>query len=204
MEEDKPRGGRRRERPPLRFRSDSYWRPPRDFGREAAGTRRENAFEGSKSTNLVWDLGSFLSLFLTALLLLFLAAGCSSGAEEARQVTPLPPDTTTDNGSTTEDDAQSESIEGETFTLAQSFPVPPRFEAAYQREVPIVVEFFQRGKDPYYPQGLEVDEMVNNDLTDLRDDYPQVEFFTYDNGTPATPSPAKTSSRRSTGPLPPS
>ncbi len=117
-------------------------------------------------------------------MLLFLAAGCSSGAEEARQVTPLPPDTTTDNGSTTEDDAQSESIEGETFTLAQSFPVPPRFEVAYQREVPIVVEFFQRGKDPYYPQGLEVDEMVNNDLTDLRDDYPQVEFFTYDIGNP--------------------
>jgi hypothetical protein len=50
-------------------------------------------------------------------------------------------------------DDQDESLEGEAFTLDQDVPFPPRFEAAYQREVPIVVEFFQKGQDPYYPQG---------------------------------------------------
>ncbi len=120
-----------------------------------------------------------------------MAAGCSGGTDAARQASPPPDDATGGDptgrevGSPTEEaDARDESLEGETFTLNQRLPVPPRFEAAYQREAPIVIEFFQQGQDPYYPQGLEVDEMVNDDLTALRDDYPQVEFFTYDIDNP--------------------
>ena len=64
--------------------------------------------------------------------------------------------------------------------LNQRQPVPQDFRAAYQRKALIVVEFFQKGEDPFYPQGLEVDEIVNNNLRDLRSDYPEIEFFTYD------------------------
>ncbi len=158
-------------------------------GKGAVGLRRGdgsvgNGINGKGSTRSVWVSGSFLSLFLAALASLLLAAGCVSGDEQARQASPTPPNKTSVGGSTAEDDAQASSLEGETFTLAPSLPVPPRFEAAYQREVPIVVEFFQQGQDPYYPQGLEVDEMVNNDLMALRDDYPGAEFFTYDIDNP--------------------
>lgn len=126
----------------------------------------------------------FPALFLLAALLL--AANCG-GAEEARQeAVPLPTDVTTDDAPAAETDEQTGSFEDELFVLDQELPVSPRFEAAYQRGVPIVVEFFQQGQDPYYPQGLEVDDMVNEDLTALRDDYPQVEFFTYDIDNPGT------------------
>jgi len=48
----------------------------------------------------------------------------------------------------------------------------------------IVVEFIKEEPDSSrgieYPQGIRPDEQVNEDLDDLREDYPQVEFFTYD------------------------
>jgi len=47
-----------------------------------------------------------------------------------------------------------------------------------------VVEFIKEKPDSSkgieYPQGIKPDEDVDKDLKDLRDDYPQVEFFTYD------------------------
>ena len=45
-------------------------------------------------------------------------------------------------------------------------------------------EFFKEGEDPFYPQGLKVDDMVDNDLGRLRSDYPEIEFFTYDISNP--------------------
>jgi hypothetical protein len=75
---------------------------------------------------------------------------------------------------------RAETLKDIPFTLNQQQPVPPDFRAAYQRKALIVVEFFKKGEDPFYPQGLKVDDKVNNDLNALRSDYPEVEFFTYD------------------------
>ena len=47
-----------------------------------------------------------------------------------------------------------------------------------------MVEFFKQGEDPLYPQGLEVDDFVNSDLSDLQSQYPEIEFFTYDISDP--------------------
>ncbi len=135
----------------------------------------EDGNGGAGFAGLVRRPFPFLAL-LAVLVALLLTPGCAGGEDdEARQASSPPP-----GGSTVEVGAQAESLEDEPFTLNQRLPVPPRFEAAYQRKAPIVVEFFQQGQDPYYPQGLEVDEMVNEDLTALRDEYPGVEFFTYD------------------------
>jgi hypothetical protein len=48
------------------------------------------------------------------------------------------------------------------------------------------VEFFKEGADPFYPQGLEVDDFVNEDLDALQSEYPEVEYFTYDISDPGT------------------
>jgi hypothetical protein len=51
-----------------------------------------------------------------------------------------------------------------------------------------VVEFIKEGPDSTrgieYPQGMRPDEQVNRALDDLRGEYPQIEFFTYDIGRP--------------------
>ncbi|MDP8972721.1 MAG: hypothetical protein M3N45_05995 [Actinomycetota bacterium] len=152
--------------------------------------KRQNDFEANGHVSSVRGGGSLPTL-VAVLAILLLLVGCG-GNEEARRSYPPPPNSTTEGPtsgaptgrSAVEADDQDESLEGEAFTLDRGLPVPPRFEAAYQRKAPIVVEFFQKGRDPYYPQGLEVDEMVNNDLVALRDEYPQIEFFTYDTDTP--------------------
>ncbi len=151
--------------------------------------KRQNDFEAHGYASSVQRSGSLPAL-VAVLAILLLLVGCG-GNEEAKQAYPPPPASTTEGptgggaagGSAGEADDQDESLEGEAFTLDRGLPVSPRFEAAYQRKVPIVVEFFQKGRDTYYPQGLEVDEMVNNDLMALRDEYPQIEFFTYDTDT---------------------
>ena len=134
------------------------------------------------------------SLVVAAILLL---AGCGGGdeASEATVAVPPPGGTTggapvaapggnTAGGGTVEGSAQAESLEDQPFTLNLDQPVPPDFRAAYQRKALIVVEFFKEGEDPLYPQGLEVDDFVNSDLSDLQSQYPEVEFFTYDISDP--------------------
>lgn len=122
------------------------------------------------------------------------AAGCGGGGDEEATVPPPGGETAgstsgapggnTAGGSTVEANAQAESLKDQPFVLNTDLPVPPDFRAAYQRKALIVVGFFQEGEDPYYPQGLEVDDFVNSDLQDLRSEYPEVEFFTYDISEP--------------------
>lgn len=64
--------------------------------------------------------------------------------------------------------------------------VPPDFEAAYQRRSLIAVQFFKAGQDPFYPQGLGVDQTVNTTVEDLRPQYPTIEFFSYDIANPGS------------------
>lgn len=89
-------------------------------------------------------------------------------------------------GATVEGSAQAEALQDQPFTLNTDQPIPPDFRAAYQRKALIAVEFFKEGEDPLYPQGLEVDDFVNSDLSDLQSQYPEIEFFTYDIDNPGT------------------
>ena len=127
--------------------------------------------------------------------MLLLLTGCGGGDDTAATTAAPPGGTTgavaggapganTAGGATVEGSAQAESLEDQPFTLNLDQPVPPDFRAAYQRKALIVVEFFKEGQDPLYPQGLEVDDLVNSDLQDLQSEYPEVEFFTYNIGDP--------------------
>ena len=134
---------------------------------------------------------AYLAPCSVALLVLFSLVGCGGGGEEAT-VAPPPGGTTAAaggatgapgasaaGGGTVEGSAQAESLVDQPFTLNLDQPIPPDFRAAYQRKALIVVEFFKEGEDPLYPQGLEVDDFVDSDLSDLQSQYPEVEFFTY-------------------------
>ena len=128
--------------------------------------------------------------------MLLLLTGCGGGDDTAATTAATPPGGTTGaaaggapgantaGGATVEGSAQAEALEDQPFTLNLDQPVPPDFRAAYQRKALIVVEFFKEGQDPLYPQGLEVDDLVNSDLQDLQSEYPEVEFFTYNIGDP--------------------
>jgi hypothetical protein len=124
-------------------------------------------------------------------------AGCGGGGNQKSQQQPAPPENTaggvegkgapggnTAGGSTVESKTGAEALEDTPFTLNQRQPVPPDFRAAYQRKALIVVEFIKEKPDSSkgieYPQGIKPDEDVDKDLKGLREDYPQVEFFTYD------------------------
>ncbi len=159
----------------------------------------ENAIGGNGFEGLTRNRGTLLLLVLTTLLL---AAGCGGGEQEQAQepppatppedakggggTTPLAvgPGGNTAGGSTVESKTGAETLEDSPFELNQRQPVPPDFRAAYQRRALIVVEFIKEEPDSSrgveYPQGIRPDEQVNEDLDDLREDYPQVEFFTYD------------------------
>jgi len=140
---------------------------------------------------------------LLVLASLILVAGCGGGGEQAQQPpTPPPGDAkggagttpggapggNTAGGSTVESKTGAETLEDSPFQLNQRQPVPPDFRAAYQRKALIVVEFIKEDPDSSrgieYPQGIRPDEQVDRALKDLREDYPQVEFFTYDIGRP--------------------
>jgi hypothetical protein len=154
----------------------------------------EDAIEGNGFGGLVQrsvrNPGSFLVLLVLAILLI---TSCGGGGGREAPAPPPPggaksggniaggaPVENTVGGSTVSAPTQAETVKDTPFTLNQRQPVPPDFRAAYQRKALIVVEFFKKGEDPFYPQGLKVDDAVNNDLNDLRSDYPEVEFFTYD------------------------
>ncbi len=155
---------------------------------------RESAIEGNGFGGLIRNPSLSLRLF-TILVIFLLVAGCGGDDEQAQQPPPAPGGTTegtqggdppappggnTAGGATVQGNAQAETLEDQPFKLNQRQPVPQDFRNAYQRKALIVVEFFQEGEDPFYPQGLEVDDFVNSDLRDLRNDYPEIEFFTYD------------------------
>lgn len=84
--------------------------------------------------------------------------------------------------------AETETLKDTRFRLNQRLVVPPDFRAAYQRRALIVVEFIKEEPDSRrgieYPQGMRPDEQVDRALNDLRGEYPQIEFFTYDIGRP--------------------
>ena len=79
---------------------------------------------------------------------------------------------------------QAETIEDVPFALNTEQPVPPDFREAYQRRALIAVQFYKVGEDPFYPQGLGVDEQVRNSMERLRSQYPTIEFFSYDIDNP--------------------
>ena len=79
---------------------------------------------------------------------------------------------------------QAETIEDVPFELNTEQPVPPDFREAYQRRALIAVQFYKVGEDPFYPQGLGVDEQVRNSMERLRSQYPTIEFFSYDIDNP--------------------
>lgn len=117
-----------------------------------------------------------------------LSAGCGGGEEEAPPPATTPPATTatTPAGGTTVGAGQAEVIEDKPISLNMEQAVPPDFEAAYQRRSLIAVQFFKAGQDPFYPQGLGVDQTVNTTVEDLRPQYPTIEFFSYDIANPGS------------------
>lgn len=74
-----------------------------------------------------------------------------------------------------------DSVEDEPFDLVvEGQAVPPDFRAAYERESPIVVQFYEQGGMSFYPRGLGVDSAVDKSIKQLENQYPDVEFFSYD------------------------
>ncbi|MDP8948060.1 MAG: lamin tail domain-containing protein [Actinomycetota bacterium] len=127
-----------------------------------------------------------VGLVLVLLVLGALSAGCGGGGEE----TTVPPAATTPSatspaaGEGTVGIGQAETIRDVPFSLNTEQPVPPDFREAYQRRALISVQFYKVGEDPFYPQGLEVDERVRSTMDRLRSQYPRVEFFSYDIDNP--------------------
>ena len=181
--------------------------PTKRFVRRPVGGRArrtgENSIEKGGFAGPVWSLGPVLVRTLLFVTLATAAAGCGGADEEA--TVPVLNETTgaqqdaqggtpssaapggnTAGGSVVNADAQAESLSDTPFVLNVDQPIPPDFRAAYQRKALIVVEFFKEGADPFYPQGLEVDDFVNEDLDALQSEYPEVEYFTYDISDPGT------------------
>jgi len=125
-------------------------------------------------------VGLFLALVFIG------ALSCGGGGEE----TTVPPATTPPaatspaTGEGTIGIGQAETIEDVPFTLNTEQPVPPDFREAYQRRALIAVQFYKVGEDPFYPQGLGVDEQVRSSMERLRAQYPTIEFFSYDIDNP--------------------
>ncbi len=159
----------------------------------------ENAIGGNGFASLTRDRGTVLASLLV-LATFVLISGCGGGNEQAQKAQELPatppesggattpppgvPGGNTAGGSTVESKTGAEVLEDSPFELNQRQPVPPDFRAAYQRRALIVVQFIKEEPDSSrgieYPQGISPDEEVDQALNDLREDYPQVEFFTYD------------------------
>lgn len=122
-------------------------------------------------------------LLLLACLILSLpalAAACGGG-EETEPVPTVQEPTVQGAAESTSIAVEEATNEGEPFTLVvDGQAVPPDFRAAYERESPIVVQFFEQDEMAFYPQGLGVDSIVDDSLGQLQQQYPDVEFFSYD------------------------
>lgn len=68
--------------------------------------------------------------------------------------------------------------------LNEDQPVPPGFRAAYERGSPILVQFYKEDERAPYPQGLEVDSVVDDSVGQLNASYREVEFFSYEINDP--------------------
>lgn len=129
-------------------------------------------------------------MVVTILLCAVLVAGCGGGDGEEEATVPPAEDpaavapTTPEAGGATVSAGQSETIRDVPISLNLDQPLPPGFTAAYQRRALIAVEFYKEEQDAFYPQGLEVDNMVNSALQELQSDYPTVEFFSYNIANP--------------------
>ena len=129
-----------------------------------------------------------VGLFLALVFIGVLSSGCGGGGEE----TTVPPATTPPaatspaTGEGTIGIGQAETIEDVPFALNTEQPVPPDFREAYQRRALITVQFYKVEEDPFYPQGLGVDQQVSDSIDRLRSQYPTIEFFSYDIDNPGT------------------
>ena len=127
-----------------------------------------------------------------ALLCGLFVAACGNNDDEQGATIPPVGDTaavaatTPDASGATVGAGQAETIQDVPLTLNLDQPLPPEFQAAYQRRALIAVEFFKEGEDAFYPQGLEVDNIVNSALQELQSDYPTIEFFSYNIGNPGS------------------
>jgi hypothetical protein len=128
---------------------------------------------------------------LLALLCGIFVSACGGGDEEEATIPPAGDTaavaaTTPEAGGATVGAGQAETIQDVSLTLNLDQPLPPDFKAAYQRRALIAVEFFREGDDAFYPQGLEVDNIVNSAFQELQPDYPTVEFFSYNISSPGS------------------
>lgn len=128
--------------------------------------------------------GIATGLRLAVLLLIFgivFVGGCGGG-EEAAETTAATTTATTAAAvsETTVGSGQAETVRDIPFQLNAEQPVPPDFKSAYDRNALIVVQFYKTGQDPFYPQGLGIDERVKNSVDGLSSTYPTVEFFAYE------------------------
>jgi hypothetical protein len=172
----------------VKSRSEARWQAYRT-GENSIGRNGFGGLTRNRSVHL---------LLMLAILLFVAGCGGEQKAQELPPVTPpedakgggvttpvaAAPGGNTAGGSTVESKTGAEALEDSPFELNQRQAVPPDFRAAYQRRALIVVTFVKEEPDSSrgveYPQGIRPDEQVNEDLDDLREDYPQVEFFTYD------------------------
>ncbi len=149
---------------------------------------REVAGERSIRENEVRSLPGRVGLFLALVFIGALCSGCGGGGEE----TTVPPATTPPvatspaTGEGTIGIGQAETVGDVPFALNTNQPVPPDFREAYQRRALIAVQFYKVGEDPFYPQGLGVDQQVRDSMERLRPQYPTIEFFSYDIDNPGT------------------
>lgn len=118
-------------------------------------------------------------MFLSLVLLLpLIATACGGGDEAPAPTTQTPAQTTPESTSLAVDESN---VEGEPFDfVVDGQAVPPDFRAAYERESPIAVQFYEQGEMAFYPQGLGVDTIVDDSMGQLQEQYPDVEFFSYD------------------------
>lgn len=139
--------------------------------------------------NGVRNLPAKTGLFLAMVLIGVLFAACGGGETDAPATPPptaAPSAAPVAGEETTVGAGQAETLKDIPFTLNVEEPVPPAFREAYQRRALISVQFYRLGQDGFYPQGLEVDGMVNDSMEQLRAEYPTVEFFSYDIAEPGS------------------
>jgi hypothetical protein len=140
-----------------------------------------------------------MGLSLALILIGFLFSACGGDDEAAAPppaATPEPAAATPAPGENTVGVGQAETVRDVPFSLNVEQPVPPAFREAYQRRALIAVQFYRLGQDGFYPQGLEVDGMVNVSMKRLRAQYPTIEFFSYDI---TEPGPAESSEQLEPG-----
>ena len=146
-------------------------------------------------------MGGLRSVVLSVALGIVFVGGCGGGDETAETTAATTTATTAAAAvaETTVGSGQAETVRDVPFALNTEQPVPPDFKAAYDRNALIVVQFYKTGQDPFYPQGLGIDESVNNSVDSLTSDYPTVEFFAYEITNPGDISAASQTSAQDSG-----